>query len=72
MKSASVSNLSSDQHAAYLLQHLEMAGFNQAQRALLVALVQNQSGPIHLASLREQHAVTNLEAERLCRLMQLV
>ncbi|AKA38596.1 exopolyphosphatase [Yersinia ruckeri] len=59
------------QHAAYLIRHLDLPGFTPAQKLLLSALLQNQSGSLDLSLLNQQNALPVVMAQRLCRLLRL-
>lgn len=59
------------QHAAYLVQHLELPGFTLAQKKLLAALLINQQGNLDLTLFTQQSALPPRQAERLCRLLRL-
>ncbi|PHM74828.1 guanosine-5'-triphosphate,3'-diphosphate diphosphatase [Xenorhabdus kozodoii] len=58
-------------HSAYLISHLDLPGYTPAQKRLLAALLKNQNGPVDLASLSQQNAVSPQQAQRLCRLLRL-
>lgn len=59
------------QHAAYLVNNLDLPGFTPAQKILLATLLLNQTNPVDLSSLHQQKAVPPRIAERLCRLLRL-
>ena len=59
------------QHAAYLVQNLDLPGFTPAQKKLLATLLLNQTNPVDLSSLHQQNAVPPRTAEHLCRLLRL-
>ncbi len=61
----------SEQHAAYLIRHLDLPGFTPAQKRLLAVLLQNQSGPVDLPALSQQNAIPPAQAEYLCRILRL-
>ncbi|MCG3470378.1 guanosine-5'-triphosphate,3'-diphosphate diphosphatase [Xenorhabdus bovienii] len=58
-------------HSAYLISHLDLPGYTPAQKRLLATLLNNQSGPVDLASLSQQNALPPLQAQQLCRLLRL-
>ncbi|EKM5761478.1 guanosine-5'-triphosphate,3'-diphosphate diphosphatase [Cronobacter turicensis] len=59
------------QHAAYLVNNLDLPGFTPAQKKLLATLLLNQTGTVDLSALQQQNAVPLRVAERLCRLLRL-
>lgn len=59
------------QHSAWLINHLHLPGFTAAQKNLLAALLLNQTNPIDLPPLHQQHCLPALKATRLCRLLRL-
>ncbi|EOC1301629.1 guanosine-5'-triphosphate,3'-diphosphate diphosphatase [Cronobacter dublinensis] len=59
------------QHAAYLVNNLDLPGFTPAQKKLLATLLLNQTGTVDLPALQQQNAVPLRVAERLCRLLRL-
>ncbi|NMP29696.1 exopolyphosphatase [Rahnella sp. SAP-1] len=61
----------SQNHAAYLIRHLDLPGFTPAQKKLLATLLQNQSNNLDLPLLNQQNALPPRQAERLCRIMRL-
>lgn len=58
-------------HAGYLIRHLDLPGFTPAQKKLLATLLQNQSNNLDLPLLNQQNALPPRQAERLCRIMRL-
>jgi exopolyphosphatase/guanosine-5'-triphosphate,3'-diphosphate pyrophosphatase len=58
-------------HGAYILQHADLPGFNQAERQLLVTLVQLYKGDIDLELLQKQTAVSFKEASYLLAILRL-
>ncbi|MDN5969208.1 MULTISPECIES: exopolyphosphatase [Hafniaceae] len=61
----------STQHAAYLIRNLDLPGFTPAQKKLLAALLQNQTGTLDMQVLNQQNAVPQDIAHRLCRILRL-
>ncbi|MCC7640707.1 guanosine-5'-triphosphate,3'-diphosphate diphosphatase [Klebsiella pneumoniae] len=59
------------QHAAYLVNNLDLPGFTPAQKKLIATLLLNQTNAIDLSSLHQQNAVPPRVAEHLCRLLRL-
>ncbi|SET41844.1 Ppx/GppA phosphatase family protein [Thalassotalea agarivorans] len=60
-----------ERHAYYLLNHMELAGFNVSQRQLLCALLANQSGKINEKLLTEQVELPLAQAKLLTVLLRL-
>ena len=58
------------QHAAYLVNYLDLPGFTPAQKKLIATLLLNQTNAIDLSSLHQQNAVPPRVAEHLCRLLR--
>ncbi|MBQ8708579.1 MAG: guanosine-5'-triphosphate,3'-diphosphate diphosphatase [Succinivibrionaceae bacterium] len=58
------------QHAAYIVENIDMPGFTLAQKLLLSALLSNQRDEIRLEPLRRQHAVPFEEACHLVRILR--
>ncbi|MDO6580620.1 guanosine-5'-triphosphate,3'-diphosphate diphosphatase [Photobacterium sp. 2_MG-2023] len=56
-------------HAAYLVQHLDLPGFTRAQKHLLGELLRRHRD--NLTSLPEQHAIPAINAVRILRLLRL-
>jgi exopolyphosphatase/guanosine-5'-triphosphate,3'-diphosphate pyrophosphatase len=59
------------QHGAYILQHADLPGFDQADRQLLVALVLLYKGDIDLQLLKKQTALSYKEASYLLVIFRL-
>lgn len=59
------------QHAAYIIDNIDMPGFTPAQKKLLSALLLNQRDDFKLEPLEKQGAVTARQAIRLARLLRL-
>ncbi|MBP8172998.1 MAG: guanosine-5'-triphosphate,3'-diphosphate diphosphatase [Aeromonadaceae bacterium] len=59
------------QHAAYIIDNIDMPGFTQAQKQLLSALLLNQRDDFKLDALEKQNAVSMTQACRLARLLRL-
>lgn len=59
------------QHGAYILQHAEFPGFDQADRQLVVALVKNYKADIDVHILKEQAAVSFEQAIHLLMILRL-
>jgi len=59
------------QHGAYILQHADLPGFNQAERQLLMALVLLYKGEIDLAPLQKQTATSVEQASYLLVILRL-
>ena len=59
------------QHAAYIIDNIDMPGFTPAQKQLLSALVLNQRDDFHLDVLERQNAVSQAQACRLVRLLRI-
>ena len=59
------------QHGAYILQHAEFPGFDQADRQLVVALVKNYKADIDIQVLEEQAAVSFERAVHLLVILRL-
>jgi exopolyphosphatase/guanosine-5'-triphosphate,3'-diphosphate pyrophosphatase len=59
------------QHGAYILQHANLPGFDQAERQLLVALVLLYKGEIDLSQLQKQTAVSFQQASYLLVILRL-
>lgn len=60
------------QHAAYIIDNIDMPGFTPAQKQLLSALVFNQRDQFKLDVLERQNCVSLRQACRLVRLLRLV
>ncbi|NCB56006.1 MAG: guanosine-5'-triphosphate,3'-diphosphate diphosphatase [Gammaproteobacteria bacterium] len=58
------------QHAAYIIDNIDMPGFTPAQKQLLSALVYNQRDSFKLDVLEKQNAVSLRQACRLARLLR--
>ena len=58
------------QHAAYIVENIDMPGFTLAQKLLLSALLYNQRDGFKLEPLRRQHAVSFEQACRLARILR--
>ena len=58
------------QHAAYIIDNIDMPGFTPAQKQLLSALVFNQRDGFKLEVLEKQNAVSLRQAIRLARLLR--
>ncbi|WP_024871444.1 guanosine-5'-triphosphate,3'-diphosphate diphosphatase [Tolumonas lignilytica] len=58
------------QHAAYIIDNIDMPGFTPAQKQLLSALVFNQRDSFKLDVLEKQNAVSLRQATRLARLLR--
>ncbi len=58
-------------HGAYILQHAEFPGFDQADRQLVVALVKNYKADIDVIALKEQAAVSYEKAVSLLVILRL-
>ncbi len=67
----SVNFRQASKHAAYLIHHLDLPGFTPAQKKLLAALLENQSGNIDPSLLTKQNALPPHLAKYLCRLLRL-
>lgn len=61
----------SAQHAAYLVNNMDMPGFTPAQKKLLAALLLNQTNQLNLQVLAEQNALSQQQAIRLVRLLRI-
>ena len=59
------------QHAAYIIDNIDMPGFTPAQKQLLSALLLNQRDEIKLDVLERQNAISMTQACRLARLLRL-
>jgi len=59
------------QHGAYILQHADLPGFNQAERQLLIALVLLYKGEIDLTPLQKQTATSVEQASYLLVILRL-
>lgn len=59
------------QHAAYIIDNIDMPGFTPAQKKLLSALLLNQRDDFRLDPLERQGAVTGQQAIQLVRLLRL-
>ncbi len=59
------------QHAAYIIDNIDLPGFTPSQRQLLSALLFNQRDEFKLAVLEKQNAVSTPQACRLARLLRL-
>lgn len=59
------------QHGAWLINRLDLPGFTPAQKNLLAALLLNQTHPLDLPPLHQQHCLSGVNATRLCRLLRL-
>jgi exopolyphosphatase/guanosine-5'-triphosphate,3'-diphosphate pyrophosphatase len=59
------------QHAAYIIDNIDMPGFTPAQKHLLSALLFNQRDDFKLTPLERQGAVTARQSIRLARLLRL-
>lgn len=60
-----------NQHAAYLIRHLELPGVTPSQQKLLAILLLNQSGPIDINAFNQQNAIPADRAHYLCRILRL-
>ncbi len=60
------------QHAAYIIDNIDMPGFTPAQKQLLSALVYNQRDSFKVEVLEKQNAVSLRQATRLARLLRFV
>lgn len=60
-----------NQHAAYLVSHIDMPGFTPAQKKLLAALLINQSHPLDLQALSQQNALPAHQAIQIVRLLRI-
>ena len=58
------------QHAAYIVDNIDMPGFTVAQRHLLSALLFNQKDDFKIDALKNQHAVSSAEACCLARILR--
>lgn len=58
------------QHAAYIIDNIDMPGFTPAQKQLLSALVFNQRDQFKLAVLEKQNAVSYRQAVSLARILR--
>lgn len=58
------------QHAAYIIDNIDMPGFTVAQKQLLSALLFNQRDEFKLETLRNQHAVSYEQACCLARILR--
>lgn len=61
----------SPQHAAYIIDNIDLPGFTQAQQTLLSALLINQRGRLNLARLQSQNAIPVEQSILLVRLLRL-
>jgi len=59
------------QHGAYILQHADLPGFNQAERQLLMALVLLYKGEIDLTPLQQQTVTSVEQASYLLAILRL-
>lgn len=59
------------QHAAYIIDNIDMPGFTPAQKKLLSALLFNQRDEFKLEPLEKQGAVTARQAIRLARILRI-
>ena len=59
------------QHAAYIIDNIDMPGFTPAQKKLLSALLFNQRDEFKLEPLEKQGAVTGRQAIRLARILRI-
>ncbi|MFC0441816.1 guanosine-5'-triphosphate,3'-diphosphate diphosphatase [Aeromonas media] len=59
------------QHAAYIIDNIDMPGFTPAQKKLLSALLFNQRDDFKLDTLEKQGAVTGRQAIRLARILRI-
>jgi len=59
------------QHAAYIIDNIDMPGFTPAQKKLLSALLLNQRDDFKLEPLEKQGAVTARQAIRLARILRI-
>ncbi|MGL5036181.1 MAG: guanosine-5'-triphosphate,3'-diphosphate pyrophosphatase, partial [Aeromonas sp.] len=59
------------QHAAYIIDNIDMPGFTPAQKKLLSALLFNQRDEFKLEVLEKQGAVTAHQAIRLARILRI-
>lgn len=59
------------QHSAYILQHVDLPGFDQAERQLLIALVQQYKGEIDLTQLHKQTVISCQQASYLLVILRL-
>lgn len=62
---------SHQQHSAYILQHADLPGFDQADRSLIVALVKNYKEDITLSCFDEQFATSKQHAIYLLIILRL-
>lgn len=67
----SVNFKQANQHANYLIRHLELPGFTPSQQKLLAVLLLNQSGPIDISTFSQQNAIPAHIAQYLCRILRL-
>ncbi len=58
------------QHAAYIVENIDMPGFTLAQKLLLSALLFNQRDAFKLDALRRQHAISFDDACHLARILR--
>ena len=59
------------QHAAYIIDNIDLPGFTPAQKQLLAALLCNQRGKLQLEMFQQQNALEAAQAIHLCRLLRL-
>jgi exopolyphosphatase/guanosine-5'-triphosphate,3'-diphosphate pyrophosphatase len=59
------------QHSAYILQHVDLPGFDQAERQLLITLVSLYKGEIDIGLLQKQTAVSVEQASYLLVILRL-
>ncbi|WP_434341144.1 guanosine-5'-triphosphate,3'-diphosphate diphosphatase [Motilimonas cestriensis] len=59
------------QHAAYIIDNIDLPGFTPAQQQLLAALLFNQRGKLALDMFAQQNALDLNQAVSLCRLLRL-
>ncbi len=59
------------QHAAYIIDNIDLPGFTPAQKQLLAALLYNQRGKLQLDMFSRQNAIDTDQAVELCRLLRL-
>ncbi len=59
------------QHAAYIIDNIDLPGFTPAQKQLLSALLLNQRGELQLQALLEQNALSAEDGLKLVRLLRI-
>lgn len=59
------------QHAAYIIDNIDLPGYTPAQKQLLAALLFNQRGKLQLEMFNQQNALEVEKAIQLCRLLRL-